>query len=276
MSYKAIVIKVMIASPSDVQEEREIIRDIISEWNAVNSESKKIVLMPVGWESHSYPIMGHRPQEIINYQLLDKCDLLVATFWTRFGSPTGIQLSGTVEEIEKHMSLGKPAMIYFSNTEIKPGSIDEIQNKAVRDFKQKCKDKGLIENYDSKEEFRDKFHRQLAQIVNDHFHEENDEIIVQAKVISESSISLSIEAKELLSEAVKDQGGTILRVEYMGGMDIETNGRNFVSDKSARTRALWDGALRELENNGLIEAKSFKRELFDVTRKGYELADKLK
>jgi hypothetical protein len=60
MSYKAEVYKVMIASPGDVNEERKIIREVLSEWNAVNSEMRKIVLLPVGWETHSAPeISGH-------------------------------------------------------------------------------------------------------------------------------------------------------------------------------------------------------------------------
>jgi hypothetical protein len=275
VSYKATVIKVMIASPSDVREEREIIREVIAEWNVINSEQIQILLMPVGWESHSYPIMGDRPQEIINYQLLKDCDLLVATFWTRFGSPTGFSPSGTVEEIEKHLSLGKPAMIYFSNMPVRPDSVDDIQYKALGEFKVICQKKGLIENYDSKDEFRDKFRRQLAQIVNDRIIPELDELVPQIKAITDSSISLSVEAKELLIEATKDKDGIILRAEYMGGMDIITNERNFLIDKSPRAVALWDSALRELEENGLIAAKSYKRELFNVTRKGYGEADKI-
>ena len=91
----------MIASPSDISSEREIVRDVLYEWNVVHSEDKKIVLMPVGWETHAHPAMGDRPQEIINKEVLAGCDLLVAVFWTRIGSPTGVSASGTVEEIDK-------------------------------------------------------------------------------------------------------------------------------------------------------------------------------
>jgi hypothetical protein len=50
MSYTALVVKVMIASPSDVPRERQLVRDVIHEWNAVHAEDRKVVLMPVGWE----------------------------------------------------------------------------------------------------------------------------------------------------------------------------------------------------------------------------------
>ena len=67
-----------------------------------------------------------------------------------------------------------------------------------------------------------------------------------------------------------------MRAEYRGGMDITTNGKNFIGDQSARTRALWAGALRELEENRLIERRPDARNVFMLTRKGYEMAEKFK
>ena len=115
MSYRAQAFNVMIASPGDVSSERSIIRESIYEWNVVHSQSRNIALLPVGWDSHSSPEMGKDPQEIINKQVLEKCDLLVGVFWTRIGTPTKEHPSGTVEEIEKHIKSGKPAMLYFSD-----------------------------------------------------------------------------------------------------------------------------------------------------------------
>src|SRR3990170_3892303 len=103
MVYNAIVCKVMIASPSDVVSERNIVREVLYEWNTVNADTRKIVLLPVGWETDTSPTMGERPQSIINKQVLRNCDLLVGVFWTRIGTSTGEHVSGTVEEIEEHI-----------------------------------------------------------------------------------------------------------------------------------------------------------------------------
>jgi len=73
----------MIASPGDVAEEREIIRSVIHDWNDVNATVSKIVLTPVGWDTHSSPELGTRAQDLINSHLLKACDLLVGVFWTR-------------------------------------------------------------------------------------------------------------------------------------------------------------------------------------------------
>jgi hypothetical protein len=131
MSYQAEVYKVLIASPSDVQRERDMIRDVIYNWNYAHSEDRQLVLIPVGWETHSAPAMGIHPQEILNKQMKD-CDLLIAVFWTRLGSPTSSSASGTVEEIERRIEKGKPAMIYFSAEPVRLDSVDPEQYRAFR------------------------------------------------------------------------------------------------------------------------------------------------
>jgi len=100
--------------------------------------------------------MGDRPQAIINKQVLKDCDILIAIFWTRLGSPTGVAASGTVEEIEEHIAAGKPAMIYFSSAPVVADSIDPDQYAALKAFKAECQRRGLIEFYDSLADFREK------------------------------------------------------------------------------------------------------------------------
>jgi hypothetical protein len=169
MPYKAKVYKVMIASPADVAPERQVVRDVIHEWNNVHSEKDDIVLMPAGWESHSSPSLGDRPQAIINKQVLANCDLLIAVFWTRLGSPMGKAASGTVEEIEEHLKARKPAMIYFSSVPAVAESIDQEQHLALLKFKDELRSRGLFETYDSIGEFKEKLTRQIAQTVIRHF-----------------------------------------------------------------------------------------------------------
>ncbi len=114
MPYQATVFNVMIASPGDVQKERQVATRAIADWNVMHSRSRGIVLLPLAWETHSSPEMGKNPQKILNKQLLDKSDLLVGIFWTRLGTPTDTHPSGTVEEIEEHVAANKPTMLYFS------------------------------------------------------------------------------------------------------------------------------------------------------------------
>lgn len=168
MSYDARVFNVMIASPSDVKSEREIVRKVIYDWNAIHSEEKSMVLLPVGWESHTSPEMGDRAQAIINRQTVDKCDLLVGIFGTRLGTDTGKYPSGTIEEIENHIKSGKPAMVYFSNQLGDSGSFEAEQYTELMKWKKYYRNRGLCENYDSDSDFREKFSRQLQIKINQH------------------------------------------------------------------------------------------------------------
>ncbi|MEC4890023.1 MAG: hypothetical protein RI101_08170 [Nitrospira sp.] len=161
MSFPAQVFRILIASPSDVEEEREIAVKTIQEWNDLNSSERQLVLLPLRWETHSAPEYGRRPQEVINRQVVDHCDLLVGIFWTRVGSPTGIADSGTLEEIERVANQGKPVMLYFSKVKQDPEHIDLVQLQKLRDFKQKTFPKGLVEAYASPIEFRDKLAKQI-------------------------------------------------------------------------------------------------------------------
>ncbi|MEH5745743.1 hypothetical protein [Atlantibacter hermannii] len=162
MSYAAQVYRVLIASPSDVDEERDIAVKIIQEWNDMNSAERQLVLLPLRWETHSAPEYGKRPQEVINRQVVDQCDLLVGIFWTRIGSPTGLAESGTLEEIEKVAKDGKLVMLYFSKANQNPDDIDLLQLQKLRDFKSKTLPNALIEHYSTHVEFRDKLAKQLG------------------------------------------------------------------------------------------------------------------
>ncbi|MES2348828.1 MAG: hypothetical protein V4641_14800 [Pseudomonadota bacterium] len=161
MTYSAQVFRVLIASPSDVDEEREIAVRTIQEWNDLNSAERQLVLLPLRWETHSSPEYGKRPQEIINRQIVDHCDLVVGIFWTRIGSPTGIADSGTIEEIDRVAKSGKPVMLYFSRAKQDPESIDLAQLEKLREFKKNTYPRALVENYSGPIEFKDKLSKQI-------------------------------------------------------------------------------------------------------------------
>jgi hypothetical protein len=277
MSYSATVYKVMIASPSDVSAERSIVRELLSEWNVVHADSKKAVLLPIGWETHSVPEMGGRPQEIINKQILKDCDLLVGVFWTRIGTATGEYASGTVEEIEEHIKAGKPTMLYFSSAPVVPESIDAEQFRALGEFKKSCQSRGLYESYADLNDFRSKLYRHLQiKLLRDAYFQQGTEdsganVPQQVRDVPR----LSKEAAFLLKEAAADAQGAVLNLAFIGGHAIQVSGKNLIEEGNARSRALWTGALSELEVLGFVEAASPKREVFRITRQGYDAVDRL-
>ncbi len=167
MAYNARVFQILIASPGDVAQERDIVSEVIHEWNYLNAREKGIILLPLRWETHSSPEMGDRPQGIINRQVVDQCDMVVGVFWTKLGTPTGLAASGTIEEIDQAAEKGKIIMLYFSRAVVNPDKLDLEEYKRVKEFKLRKYPEGLVESYDTLPEFRDKFTKQLAMKVRD-------------------------------------------------------------------------------------------------------------
>ncbi|NGY58287.1 DUF4062 domain-containing protein [Lentzea sp. NEAU-D13] len=162
MPFDARVFQILIASPGDVQAERDTITEVIHEWNYLNSREKGIVLLPLRWETHAAPELNERPQDVINRQVVDQCDMAVGVFWTRMGTPTDVAASGTAEEVQRVGEAGKPVMLYFSRQKVDPEDLDPAELARLAKFKLKTFPQGLIEKYATPLEFRDKFSRQLS------------------------------------------------------------------------------------------------------------------
>ncbi|HBH90397.1 hypothetical protein [Ponticaulis sp.] len=281
MAFSATALKVMIATPSDVKVERNHVREILHDWNDLNSETAKTVLLPVGWDSHAYPDLAGRAQEHINRTVLADCDLLVGVFWTRLGSSTGVEVSGTVEEIKTHFSQKKPTMVYFSSEPVALDSVESSQYEALKKFKKWCQDNGLYHAYENSTEFRDAFRKHLQLIIT-----KNEYLSSQIQSVEETfalpellpsqiGVQISDDAKEMLAEVAKDRNGVLTCLRHLGGQDIQSGGRSFVSSNDRREIARWEAAMEQLERNDFIRDRGYKREIFEITNEGYKLADSL-
>ena len=219
MAFDAKIFRVLIASPGDVGNERDVIPEVINDWNAINAAISKVVLMPIKWETHSAPLMGDRPQAIINKQLVEDCDVLIGVFWTRIGTNTGVAISGTVEEIEQFLKLKKPVMLYFSQSPIEPDKIDISQFAILKNFKEKMRLEGLTESYNGIPDFRQKFTRQfsinISNLINNALenkvdqvapklprvkNKNADEVIIKPATINRIEISKEALTKEKVDE----------------------------------------------------------------------------
>jgi hypothetical protein len=163
MSFTATTYRVLIASPSDLTEEREAATLAINDWNAQHAVAEGIVLLPVKWETHARPESGVRPQGAINAQIVQTCDILIGMFWTKLGTDTGVAESGTVEEINQFVEQQKPALLFFSNRPIDPGKIDLKQHRKLTVFKDETYRHALVGSFDSVNELRTTLLRDLTR-----------------------------------------------------------------------------------------------------------------
>lgn len=165
MPFDARTYRVLIASPSDLQEEREIATHAIHDWNDQHAAAEAVVLLPEKYETHAIPQTGVRPQQAINDQLVNRCDLLIGMFWTKYGSDTGVADSGTVEEINEAVSAGKPVMLYFSARAVDPTKIDIDQHQKLTRFKEETYKNALVGKFRDPSELRQILLRDLVHLV---------------------------------------------------------------------------------------------------------------
>ncbi len=270
MPYKAIVYNVMIASPSDVEEERRTISDVIIKWNYTHSMNSGKVLIPLRWETHSAPLLGKRPQDVVNNMVLKHADVLVGIFKDRLGSPTGKEASETIEEINVHHSLGKPVLLYFGGP---TGSEEQIAS--VNAYKEECKKKCVIWEYKDCYALKDLFTDHLQLVINGL---ENMTRPLEIRPIGASCESLAIidgdvsdideKTKILLIEIVQDPKGQICVSKFLGQqVRIETNNGKYFGFEEALIKlecSLWirkaddDGRIFSLTDLGYKEAAKFK------------------
>lgn len=160
------VLNVLIASPTDVGEERDAVTAAIQDWNSTNAhpDTLSILLQPIKWETHSFPESGDRPQALLNRQIVARGDFLIGVFGTRLGSPTGVADSGTIEEIEEFRKADKYVALYFSDAPV-PRDVDRAQLGALERYRQERKKDTKYETFSDPEDLRRQVLQHLTGIV---------------------------------------------------------------------------------------------------------------
>lgn len=150
--------KLFVASPGDCRKERQIVRDVVSDWNVAYGQARDMYLEPVLWETHARPEMGSRPQEIINRQILSSCDALIAVFRARLGTPTVIAESGTAEEIHLFQQAHKPVLLYFHSS---------LPSDELKRFRTTISKEGLVWSYRGPWAFTRDVARHIALVMSE-------------------------------------------------------------------------------------------------------------
>ena len=159
-----VVYRVIIASPSGLPDERQAVRNAFYDWNASPiSTHMSIMFQPLLWEEHVHPELG-KPQAVINKQIVEDSDVIIALLWDRIGTPTGNSKSGTIEELELFEQSKKLSMIYFSEKAVDPKKIDPDQLKELQDFKKKCMKRGVISTFKNTDELKGKLSKHINDI----------------------------------------------------------------------------------------------------------------
>lgn len=151
--------KILLASPSDVTAERELLRKGIANWNKVHGGNYGTIFDVIGFEDAT-PGIGAEAQAVLDDQIVKDFDIFVCIIWNRIGSPTKNSKSGTVSEYEKALKKWQAdpnsvkILIYFKTTAFRLDEIDPEQLAEVKNFKDRVHDDGvLFREFDEGTEF---------------------------------------------------------------------------------------------------------------------------
>jgi len=165
------VLRIFLASPGDLSDERRAAKEFVDEINGQFANAFGYHVELVGWED---TISGFgRPQSIINAEL-EQCEFFIGLMWKRWGTPpdhSGPYTSGFEEEFERSIQRrkkeGKPEIsIFFKEVDFDllgdPG--DEL--KKVIAFQKKLIDEKTV-YYEKFPEVRD-LERKIRRCVSNY------------------------------------------------------------------------------------------------------------
>lgn len=224
MTFDARVLAVLIASPGDTADARDVVERTIMSWNRDRARGERVVLLAVRWEVDAVPELGGDGQSVINRQLVDDCDVVVALFYARLGAPTSRASSGTVEEIERARRRGLPVHVYFSEMPL-PRGVDPHELNRLNEYRNDLQSQGLLGSYASLDDLSAKVRSALEHDVR--------QIVAVAPVTTEGTTT---------------GPGAILRARYEFDREPETDSRGRVRMRTRRERLV-------IENVGTATAE---------------------
>lgn len=155
------IFRIVVASPSDVQSERNVLPAVIEELNRGVAADRGLRLELSRWETDTFPgFHSQGPQGTIDEILkIADCDLLIGIFWKRFGTPTVDGQTGTEHEFnvayQAWLDKRRPQIfVYFNLKAYAPKSKAEAEQWGeVLGFRDRFPKEGLWWPYKGKANF---------------------------------------------------------------------------------------------------------------------------
>jgi len=188
-------IKIFLASPGGLAEERALVKKVVDEYNENSAEFHGYQIKLIGWE-HTVSVFG-RPQATINLEL-QQCEYFIGLMWDYWGSApdiTGDYTSGFEEEfktsVNRRENTDQPEISLFfkavDNKQLKdPGE----HLKKVLEFKKKLIDekKIIFQDFQDTSELETKIRACIYQYI--HKLRQEDKLVEVAKSQSDSNTSI--------------------------------------------------------------------------------------
>lgn len=237
-------IKLFIACPNDIIDEKKRIKLITEEINKTSGKQNSFSLELLNWDMDTYTQIGSDAQDVINLQIDNQYDILIGILWKKIGTPTKRGKSGTIEEINRAISnIEKEQLIFFKTTSVPINEIDTEQLSKVNTYKKELSQRGVLyKEYSSSEIFEQLIRINLTNLIIDQLLNSKNELPIYNKsdkyndiinliteVENKDIITLDIDILKLTDEfvtntnAVGNSVGTITKLLNILSEDFKTS-----------------------------------------------------
>lgn len=256
--------KVVLASPGDVPEEREVVEQVISEINNLQKHNG-IGFDLYRWETDAYPAFHPLgPQGVIDQQLkIGDADIFVGIFYLKFGTPTIDSNSGTEHELKQAISAfeakGSPEIkLYFKKAiTINLEEVDILQFNQVKEFKKSVLPKGIISEFETKESLEKQLRNHLHMFLNKMHDVHGLPIGRSVASYPKPSIIFTGRNEELCK--FKDAFGkfNFISIEGLGGNGKTEFAAKCIEDFVPKDKVVWFDCVPESKLDGLIDSAGY-------------------
>lgn len=263
--------KIFVASPSDLNDERGLIEEIVDELNLSTFNNSDIKIELVKWETHVNPGVGKYPQQVINTDINNDYDVFIGLLWSKFGTPTEEYDSGTEEEFynaySKYQELPSSVkiMFYFKQAAIPMDKIDTDSIASIRKFKSGLGEKGVLYwDYNTTEEFQKLLRIQLTRKIQEIHKTETRPATLIEKVEEPEEEELGLlDYMDIGEESFNDIEEILLRmtdaIEWIGKRFTERTDE--INKQTSIIPEMGNKAKRRLVNAAAIDMQSFNTRL---------------
>ena len=165
-------IKIVLASPSDVAEERRLLAEIVSDLNVHCGRFLDVHLDLYRWEDIPPSMHPGGPQALIDENLeIDAADIVIGVFWKRFGTLTRSGERGTEHEVRlayrRYLENRKPLVMLYFNEQVHEANADELEQMLlVRRFRDEFEAEGIVSPYRGTEDFATQIRNHLVNLIS--------------------------------------------------------------------------------------------------------------
>ena len=276
MENKLKSIRIFLASPGDVGDERDIVKDVIEDLQLMIGKSENLHLELIKWETHAYPDIGEYSQGVINDQI-GEFSILIGVMWQRFGTKTKYASSGTEEEFNNAFSLylkhGQPKiMFYFKDSQTIRGKSELKQLEKVFDFKEKLGEHGtLYWEYQTAKEFERKLRVHLYHHLMKLAKEKRDPIEAVTDTNTLDVLEKNRKSKIFLSYKSHDQQ----IVEHIYKEFIDAGLSPWMSSYDIEVGEKWKDAIEKSIKESDIFITFISKNINNVSETGFGRNDEL-